>query len=94
MEAKEIQKAGYEQFRLTLHYLMPDVFHKTAEAWSGKTSEFTIHVEYERCEPEYIDDIDPQQVKWITVWEKSWDIMPLALPSLAPSRYVVSIETI
>jgi hypothetical protein len=71
VEAREIQKAGYDQFRLTLHYLMPDVFPRTAEGWSGRMSEFTIYVDKERCEPEYLDDLDPQQVKKITVWEKN-----------------------
>lgn len=94
VEAKEIQEAGYNQFRLTLHYLMPDVFPKTAEGWSGKMSEFTIYVDKERCEPEYLDDLNPRQVKRITVWEKNWDITPMNFPNLAPSRYVVSIETI
>ena len=94
VEAKEIQKAGYDQFRLTLNYLMPDVFPKTAEGWSGKMSEFAIYVDKKRCEPEYLDDLDPRQVKRITVWEKGWDITPMDFPNLAPSRFVVSIETI
>ncbi len=94
VDAQEIRDAGYDQFRLVLHYLMPDVFPRTVEAWTARTSDFTVYVDKNRLEPECLDDLDPRRVKKITVWEKGWDIMPMDLPSLAPSRYVVSIETI
>jgi hypothetical protein len=94
ISAEEIKKAGDEQFKLVLHYLLPGVFPRTVEGWNTRLDDFVFYVDNERCEPEYLDDLDPHQVKRISIWEKRWEPTPMAFPNLAYFRYVVSIETI
>ena len=94
ISAEEIKKAGDDQFKLVLHYLMPDVFPRTVEGWNTRLHDFVFYVDNERCEPEYLDDLDPHLVKRISIWEKRWEPTPMAFPNLAYFRFVVSIETI
>ena len=94
INAEEIKKAGDERFKLVLHYLMPDLFPKTEQGWLSKTASMTFYVDDDRCEQEDLDDLDPQQVKRIVIWEKRWEPGPMNLPDLAYSRYIVRIETL
>jgi len=91
--AKDIQKAGDVPFQDVLHYLMPDVFPKTDQAWLRTISTLSIYIDNERFEPEYINRIRPGDVTRILIWEKPWEPSPMSLPTLNSVKYVVSIET-
>jgi hypothetical protein len=94
ISAEDIKKAGDDRFKLVLHYLMPDLFPKTEQGWFNKLTDITFYVDDDRCEQEDLDDLDPQQVKRIVIWEKRWEPAPLEFPDLAQSRYIVRIETL
>jgi hypothetical protein len=89
----DIRKAGDDRFKLVLHYLMPDLFPKTDQAWHNTQQQITFYVDNELCEQEDLEDLDPQNVKRIVIWEKRWESAPMAFPDLATSRFVVRIET-
>lgn len=91
--AKEIQKAGDQPFQNVLHYLLPDVFPKTDQAWLRTISTMSIYLNKERFEPEYINRIQPGDVTRILIWERPWEPSPMSLPTLNSAKYVVSIET-
>lgn len=92
--ANEIEKAGDQSFQNVLHYLLPDVFPKTDQAWLRTINTMSIYVDNEKFEPEYIDRINPADVTRILIWEKPWEPSPMSLPTLNSTKYVVSIETI
>jgi hypothetical protein len=92
--AAEIQKAGDEPFQKVLHYLLPEVFPKTDQAWLRTIHTMSFYVDHERFEPECINGIRPDEVKQILIWEKPWEPSPTTLPTLDYTKYVVSIETI
>ncbi|HCA79134.1 MAG TPA: hypothetical protein DEP53_05300 [Bacteroidetes bacterium] len=92
--ANDIQKAGDQKFQYVLHYLLPDVFPRTDQAWERTGKRMSIYVDNERFEPEYINRIRPGDVKRILIWETRWEPSPMSLPALNGTKYVVSIETI
>jgi|WetSurMetagenome_2_1015567.scaffolds.fasta_scaffold844614_1 hypothetical protein len=93
ISSDDIRKAGDDRFKLVLHYLMPDLFPKTEQAWHNTEKQITFYVDNEICEQEDLEDLDPQHVKRISIWEKHWEPGPMAFPDLVSSRYVVRIET-
>ncbi len=93
ISAQEIQKAGDQPFQRVLHYLMPDLFPKTEEAWYRTGRFVTFYVDSTLIEPDELNAIAPKDVKRILVWEQPWEQPPPEFPSLLRSRYVVSIET-
>jgi len=92
--AKDIEKAGDQSFQHVLHFLLPEVFPKTDQAWMRTINTMSIFVDSERFEPEYINRIQPGDVTRILIWEKPWEPSPMSLPTLNNTKYVVSIETI
>lgn len=92
--ATDIQKAGDQQFQYVLHYLLPDVFPRTDQAWERTGKRMSLFVDNERFEPEYINRILPGDVTRILIWETRWEPSPMSLPALSGTKYVVSIETI
>ena len=92
--AKEIQKAGDQPFQNVLHYLLPDVFPKTDQAWQRTINTMSFYVDKKRFEPEYINRIQPGDVTRILIWERPWEPSPMSLPTLSNTKYVVSIETV
>ncbi len=92
--ARDIQKAGDQPFQNVLHYLLPNVFPKTDQAWLNTISTMSFYVDNERFEPEYINRIRPGDVTRILIWERPWESSPMSLPTLNNTKYVVSIETI
>ena len=92
--AEEIRKAGDEPLQRVLHYLLPDVFPKTEQAWLRTIGTISIYVDNQRFEPEYINRIQPGDVRRILIWETRWEPSPMSLPALNNTKYVVSIETI
>jgi hypothetical protein len=91
--AKDIQKAGDQPFQNVLHYLLPDVFPKTDQAWLRTINTMSVYLNKERFEPEYINRIQPGDVTRILIWERPWEPSPMSLPTLNNTKYVVSIET-
>lgn len=89
----EIRKAGDQPFQHVLHYLLPEVFPKTDQAWLRTINTLSLYVDNEKLEPEYINAIRTSNVRRILIWEKPWESAPMILPDLARTRYVVSIET-
>lgn len=92
--ATDIQKAGDQQFQYVLHYLLPDVFPRTDQAWERTSKRMTIYVDNKKFEPEYINRLRPGDVTRILIWETRWEPSPMSLPTLSGTKYVVSIETI
>jgi hypothetical protein len=92
--AQDIHEAGDQKFQNVLHYLLPDVFPKTDQAWLRTISTMSIYVDNERFEPENINSIQPGDVTRILIWEAPWEPSPMSLPTLSRTKYVVSIETI
>ncbi|MCX6134648.1 MAG: hypothetical protein NTU47_12610 [Ignavibacteriales bacterium] len=93
INAQEINTAGYDRFKLVLHYLMPDLFPNTEQGWVKTLREISFYIDDNRSEQEDLDGINPRRVKRIEIWEKRWEPAPMAFPDLAYSRFVVRIET-
>jgi len=92
--AEEIRQAGEQPFQDVLHYLVPDVFPKTDQAWLRTINTMTLYVNHKKFEPEFINTIHAGDVKRILIWEQPWEPSPMSYPALASVKYVVSIETV
>ena len=93
ISAEDIEKAGDQSFQNVLHFLLPEVFPKTDQAWLRTINTMSMYVDNERFDPEYINRIVPSDVTRILIWERPWEPSPMSLPTLNHTKYVVSIET-
>jgi hypothetical protein len=93
VKAADIQRVPDPQFWRVLNYLLPEVFPRAEGAWHTQLQRYVFYVDSTKWEPEDVEDLSPVDVKEVQVWDSWRGPTPMAIPGLARTRYIVSIET-
>jgi hypothetical protein len=93
VKAADIQKVPDPQFWRVLNYLLPEVFPRAEGGWHTRLQQYVFYVDSTKWEPEDVEDLNPQDVKEVQVWDSRRGPTPIAIPGLARTRFIVSIET-
>ncbi len=93
IKAADIQKVPDPQLWRVLNYLLPEVFPRAEGAWHTRLQRYVFYVDSTQWEPEQVENLRPQDVQEVQVWDKRIGPTPMALPGLARTRFIVSIVT-
>jgi len=91
VKAADIQQDPDPQFWRVLNYLLPEVFPRAEGAWHTSLQRYVFYVDSTQWEPEQVEDLRPQDVQEVQVWDSRRGPTPMAIPGLERTRFIVSI---
>ena len=97
LNGDDFERLGEDDMERAMRYLLPQIIRRPELRMRSDTADFTLYVNGVWKESIYLDQINPYEVRRVTVWGplghfKDMDFTPLGFPLLR-GRFVVLVET-